>query len=160
MSWSPLRLSKMRTKPTCTEVTICSPCGENLTPVTSWPCSSGPTSLFPVAVLQILAFVSPHPVPVANLVESGETSTADTSFSPSTSISFSCISASHMLAPPLAPQTIHLPSLDTEMARNLIPVCFPTSRPSASRHCRIPASPPPKICFPSGWNTTAITTPE
>ena len=46
------------------------------------------------------------------------------------------------------------------MAYTPISVCFLTSRPSESCHCRIPPSTPPKRCFPSGWNATGYTPPE
>lgn len=58
-------------------------------PSTRPSCVSGPTSLFPVVMHQMLTLLSPDPVPVANLVESWETSTAYTDFFPSTSMTFS-----------------------------------------------------------------------
>lgn len=60
----------------------------------------------PICDAQMFAFESP--VPVANLVESGEMSTASTYTVPSTSVTFSCKSASHTLAPSIVPHTTHL----------------------------------------------------
>ena len=99
-------------------------------------------------------------VAVANLVESGEMSTASTQFPPSTSMRFSCNSPSQTLAPVVVPHAIHWQSLDTEMACTSIPVCLPTSWPSERRHRRIPSSPPHKRCLPLGWNTTAYAASE
>ena len=69
------------------------------------------------------------PAAVANLVDSGEMSTAVTYSVPFTSMGgFPWIVASpgHTLALPLVPHTIHLPSLDTEMAFTLIAIWVPT----------------------------------
>ena len=99
MSSTPLRLSKIRIEPSPQAVARCSPFGENLIPLTRPSCLSGPTSLSPVVMFQMLALWSGHPVPVANLVESGEMSTAHTQLVPSTLMTFSCMSPSHTLAP-------------------------------------------------------------
>ena len=97
----------------------------------STPSRNGPNPRIPVS-------------PVANLVQSGATSTEHTELVPSTSATFSLSSVSHTLAPFMVPQTTHFWSLDTEIANKSIPVCFPSSRPSASRHRRISLRVPSK----------------
>ena len=77
---------------------------------------------------------------------------------------FTCVFASHTLAPCPDPHSIQLPSLDGN-GSNLIPIWSPTSRPSATRHhCNISCLSPNSKLHPvgvegdRGYRTNVLTT--
>ena len=114
-----LLVSKRGTELPTQAVATRSPVGENRI---SMSCLSGPTTRSPVEMLQMLA--SLRPVPVANLVESGEMSTAHTMSLPSTLTTFSHISPSHMLAPLYIPHTTTRDPLTQKWCANAFPFAF------------------------------------